>query len=463
MNRFEELISKYLDDTATPDDEAELARLIQTNGENRQEFFADYDFDQLLTVLHKPVNHTSIDAILTQVRAESDPFVESVVQEVREWEVRTPSHNESWWKQISRWLDGRRLSLGVSSALALALITGLLVWFFGPTMGDPILAEFQGNGVSVERGTEFIPASLRMSLKPADILRTGTNETATVTFGRERTRLDLHPGTELKLNEMSRGKRFALSAGKLEASVARQRPFRAMMIVTPQAEARVLGTKFTLEVDTNSTHLEVTEGKVRLTRASDGLAVKVTAGHYAIAATNAELAALPVTGRILREYWTNYPGTFEAAMSSDSTISDHPQGWDYITRFETPPNVATRSGERVRGYVHPPATGEYRFSIANTGSGEAFLFLSPDDKPENRVHIAEFATTARSSASDVPRKRSGLISLVAGRKYYIESLHEADASNGQLTADWQRPGGDHEIIPGEFLSPFPVKQKKGKP
>src|SRR6185369_8904430 len=34
MNRFEELIAKHLDDTATPDDEAELAQLIQTNAEN---------------------------------------------------------------------------------------------------------------------------------------------------------------------------------------------------------------------------------------------------------------------------------------------------------------------------------------------------------------------------------------------------------------------------------------------
>ena len=74
---------------------------------------------------------------------------------------------------------------------------------------------------------------------------------------------------------LSRGKRFALRAGKIEASVARQRPFRPMVIVTPQAEARVLGTHFTLAADTNATTLEVTEGKVKFTRASDGKAVKV--------------------------------------------------------------------------------------------------------------------------------------------------------------------------------------------
>jgi len=144
MNRFDELLSKYLDNTATPVEETELAHSIQTKGENRQEFLASYEFDQLLTVLHKPVNDTSIESILTQLRAESDPFVEAVVQEVREWEVRPPSSSESWWKQISRWFDRRRLTLGVCSALALAVITGLIVWFFGPTMGDPILAEFQG-------------------------------------------------------------------------------------------------------------------------------------------------------------------------------------------------------------------------------------------------------------------------------------------------------------------------------
>ena len=72
--------------------------------------------------------------------------------------------------------------------------------------------------------------------------------------------------------------------GKLEATVARQRPFKPLLVRTPNAEARVLGTKFTLTTTTNRTRLDVSEGSVRLTRASDGAAVKVGAGQYAVVA-----------------------------------------------------------------------------------------------------------------------------------------------------------------------------------
>jgi hypothetical protein len=504
MNRFEELIAKYLDDTATPNDEAELGHLIQRDGENRQEFLACYDFDQLLTVLHKPANDTSIEAILTQLRAESDPFVESVAREIRESPPRTfiphrapepdrsesspslprsggegrgeegplrgvrftgrgvrTSYIESWWKQISRWLDGRRLLLGVSGALVLALITGLIVWFFGPTMGDPILAEFQGNAVSVERGTEFIPASIGLSLKPADILRTGMNETAALTFGREHTRLDLHPGTELKLAEMSRGKRFTLRVGKLEASAARQRPFRAMVIMTPQAEARVLGTKFTLLVDTNGTRLEVTEGKVRLTRASDGKAVKVTSGYYAPAAPNAELAALPQTGSILYEYWTNVSGIFDPTW--DVKLGDHPDGMEYLALFEAKGKSGDNFGERIRGYVHPPKTGDYTFWIA--GDGFATFKLSRDDQPRNKVRLATSQETKKQPRewTNQGKQQSTAITLVAGRKYYIEAVQN-DHYQGEhhLAVAWQGPDREREVIPGQFLSPFETKTKEKK-
>ena len=189
-------------------------------------------------------------------------------------------------------------------AASVVLLFGLSVWFFSPTMGQPVLAGVKGVDVSVERGTEFIPAANGMALHPADVLRLGTNASASIAFGAEKTQLELSAGTELKLASLARGKRFMLQAGRIKASVARQRPFHPLVLITPQAEARVVGTKFTLEATTNASRLEVTEGKVKLTRSSDEAAVKVPAGYYAIAATNMELAALPATGSILREYWT---------------------------------------------------------------------------------------------------------------------------------------------------------------
>jgi len=50
----------------------------------------------------------------------------------------------------------------------------------------------------------------------------------------------------------------------------------------------------------------------------------------------------------------------------------------------------------------------------------------------------------------------------AGRKYYIEVVDESDGGDDHLTVSWQAPGGEPEVIPGEFLSPFPTQEEKGK-
>ena len=76
-----------------------------------------------------------------------------------------------------------------------------------------------------------------------------------------------------------------LRAGEIEADVAPQKA--PMVLRTPQAEAVVLGTKFTL----SATRLEVTEGRVRLTRSADGAAVEVAAGQVARAESMKAVAA----------------------------------------------------------------------------------------------------------------------------------------------------------------------------
>jgi len=104
--------------------------------------------------------------------------------------------------------------------------------------------------------------------------------------------LRLADGSRLELAAESRldritngdGKRIALDLGVLTADIRKQAPGQPLIILTPQAEARVLGTRFTLTVKGDSTRLEVLEGRVRLTRLSDGSSTDVGAGSFAVAA-----------------------------------------------------------------------------------------------------------------------------------------------------------------------------------
>src|SRR5207247_9922319 len=133
-------------------------------------------------------------------------------------------------------------------------------------------------------------------------------------------------GTMLELVPWLMGNRFELGTGKIEAVVARQRPFRSMFVHTPRAEARVLGTEFILAATTNATRLEVTAGSVKLTRLSDRAAVKVAAGHYAVAASNYALASQPLPGKVLREFWRDLP-------------SDNLQEQTYHVRYPNAPSA----------------------------------------------------------------------------------------------------------------------------
>src|SRR5262245_49425455 len=99
--------------------------------------------------------------------------------------------------------DLRQRSWGWPRAFALAacltLLAGFSVWFFCPTMGDPVLSGLQGSDVSIERGTEFIPGVNGTRFELSDVLRIGTNASAMITFGKEQTQLTVLSGSELKV------------------------------------------------------------------------------------------------------------------------------------------------------------------------------------------------------------------------------------------------------------------------
>jgi hypothetical protein len=361
----------------------------------------------------------------------------------------------SGWLEFLRTAFVGRWAIGLSAVGCVAAMAGVLIWWFGATVGEAVLDEIHGGGLVLERGGQAVPALPGTGLRAGDTLRVPAAVTAGVGYGPEHTRILFGPDTELRVLSFSRGKRFGLEKGKVDASVARQRPFQPMILRTPQAEARVLGTRFTLTVTTNATRLEVSEGKVRLIRSSDGAAVPVPAGNYAVAASTYELRAQPLTGSILREYWTNLPSTIHMTLLlANPQFPDHPNGGDYLDRMEAPSHWGENYGAHICGYLHPPKTGEYTFWIEVGGVGE--LWLSPDDKPENRQQIG-FASEEPVGQSHP----SSPISLVAGRKYYLEARYKQGAKEKDyLAVVWSGPDRGREIIPGEFLSPLIPQQKK---
>ncbi len=168
---------------------------------------------------------------------------------------------------------------------------------------------------------------------------------------------------------------------------------------------------------------------------------------------------------IVREVWTNVPGT---------NIADIPTGTpaNFTNAFgalEGITDFGDNYGERVRGYFTAPVTGNYYFWLA--GSDSAQLWISDDGESVNKVLRSYVTPTNNPTASGhngtssrqwnlQPSQKSGWLSLVAGQNYYLEILHKAGTGTGDnWSVGWlQDPTGTNNtpagIMPSYLLSRY---------
>lgn len=183
------------------------------------------------------------------------------------------------------------------------------------------------------------------------------------------------------------------------------------------------------------------------------------AGNYVATYTNSggcqstHTFNLTVTGSILREHWTGISGTTINSLTSNTNYPNNPAGTEQITSLEGPTNWADNYGTRIRGYIHPTASGSYTFWVA--GDDNTDLYLSTSDNPANSSRIAYVnGWTSSRQWNKYSTQQSTTINLVAGQKYYIEVLHKEGSGGDNVAVAWQGPGISQQVIAGSYLSPF---------
>ncbi len=132
-----------------------------------------------------------------------------------------------------------------------------------------------------------------------------------------------------------------------------------------------------------------------------------------------------------------------------------PSGSEIRDSFEGPTDWGEYYLARMRGYLHPPATGEYTFWIASDNSSE--LWLSRSDNPTKSKKIAfipHYSWTNPREWSKLPSQRSESIWLEAGATYYIEAIQEQTTVKDNLAAAWQGPNLPRDVIEGRYLTPW---------
>ena len=119
--------------------------------------------------------------------------------------------------------------------------------------------------------------------------------------------------------------------------------------------------------------------------------------------------------------WTGIGGTSIAnLMSGTNNLVNTPSKSVSLTALlEGPRNTGDNYGSRMKGWLRPPVSGDYKFWIASDDNGE--LWLSSDDNPANKALACHLSgATWPREWTKYSEQESKPISLVAGRSYYYE-------------------------------------------
>lgn len=158
------------------------------------------------------------------------------------------------------------------------------------------------------------------------------------------------------------------------------------------------------------------------------------------------------TGSITREYFANIAGVSVSDMINSPNFPNNPTTVNYPTSFQGPVNFANNYGTRMRGYIIPPQTGNYIFTL--TSDDNAVVMLSPNGEPLFKQIICSVTGwTDPGQFNKYPSQTSVAVPMVAGVRYYVEVLHKEGSGGDHVSLYWQTPSNSTPtIIPGSALA-----------
>jgi hypothetical protein len=265
--------------------------------------------------------------------------------------------------------------------------------------------------VTVLRSGKSVAATTRATVKSGDVIQTSASANTAIEYLKESTRIKLAPNTRLRLEETNSAKRIELIQGTMTAVVAPQPRGRPMLVLTPHAEAIVMGTEFLLAVSAESSRLEVLDGVVQFVNREDGKSVMVSGGYFATAANGLELLARS----LLPEPWHSQDVgevglTGAARMEGSRCLAKGAGRNTCLTKdqFHFVYQVLDGDGEVIARILnlettHPDGkAGVVIRESLKTAAPHAFLFLRPDGRIEFEHRPMVESKTDRVSRESAP-------------------------------------------------------------
>lgn len=299
LSRFDELVSRYLDDELIGADTKELVALLAQPLLAVRFLEMTRVNSEIAGLLAAPVPD---EAMMELVRIDIEKSLSSVARDERASRLRVVERAQPSVRADAppAARSAPRTSRPVWPRLAWAasfvILAGLAAVFFFKKSSfaeSPVVALAQGEVRLVGPDGD---RALRNgdSWKHDEKLKTvGPNSSVTLKF-RDGSQFDLSDNA-IAVKESSRqGCLVTLEHGVIQADVKKQSERTPFIFATAEAEATVVGTRLRLIAARHSTRLEVSEGEIRFRRRHDRREITLRSGEYAIVALNVPFEARPI-------------------------------------------------------------------------------------------------------------------------------------------------------------------------
>jgi len=319
---FIHLVDGYLEGKLDKDDLKRFLAMLESSQENQEILARNVVINRLIEsskrapvsteqiMMALPRHGDTAKLIIDQIRSTEALVIAPITDMTKQpsKQKKTPR------KQQTR--EGRKPGLRMHShtpamvyffrtvtAVAACLLIGFTVWrhiqqtasSIGPEIG---LINGQGD-ILIKRGDMPIPVKASTAVHNGDVILVGLQAMAVLRYNNEDTILKIQEGSLITLDNKNKAKNVFLQKGVIIASVTPQPKDMPMTLTTPKACATVLGTKLTLKSTEVSTHLDVIQGKVRISRSSDNNSAEVSTGNRIEINDNTTLTIQPVQTMVI--------------------------------------------------------------------------------------------------------------------------------------------------------------------
>jgi len=292
--RFEDLLSRYLDERVDQREENELAQALSDDHLAARFLEMTTLNAEIAGLMAQSIpDAVMIGLVMQDVRGEPKPISsylgpESEVDNFPPVAVAIARHSRA----------GHYVKRTLAIAACLSFLALAVYWFTGAFAGGRgsfppgprpeavHRASTPASRVASVRGkVAFIDSTGEVTLDKAQSLKgsgklqtVGSESRATFLLG-DHTRVELAGDTSVEINVAAQ--RVFLNRGTLRAHVTKEKALQNLVFATENSKATVKGTTFALMWDKPNSMVTVTEGTVTIQRLRDGYTVQVNAGEYA--------------------------------------------------------------------------------------------------------------------------------------------------------------------------------------